>query len=240
MNEQGRYTYDYPRPVVTVDAIPITVDNGKVKTLLIQRDKPPFPGHWALPGGHVDEGEDPDAAVIRELEEETHLIVSPLQVLQLGAWGKPGRDPRGHYISITYLVFCKFADLMATRPDDDAREIRIETIEFYKPDIKLAFDHEDMMHAAIKKLQRWARLDHWSFLQQAGRWMLDKRFAAGDLRDILTAITWHHYDQGNWHREVGKEASNKLHGCIREDGEEATGRRRRLYTWTKDPDYPSW
>ncbi len=45
----------------------------KDKVLLIKRTKEPWKGMWHFPGGHVDEGELPQDAVIREIKEETGL-----------------------------------------------------------------------------------------------------------------------------------------------------------------------
>ncbi len=48
------YTYDYPRPTVTVDCIILSQISDTFEVMLIKRDKPPFEGNWALPGGFVD------------------------------------------------------------------------------------------------------------------------------------------------------------------------------------------
>jgi 8-oxo-dGTP diphosphatase len=71
--------------------------------LLIQRKDEPFRGAWALPGGFVNENESLDRAAARELSEETGL--SGLRLEQLGAFGDPGRDPRGHVVTIAYVTF---------------------------------------------------------------------------------------------------------------------------------------
>jgi ADP-ribose pyrophosphatase YjhB (NUDIX family) len=47
--------------------------NDKNEILMIDRLKKPF--GWACPAGHLDEGEDPETAVIREVQEETGLTV---------------------------------------------------------------------------------------------------------------------------------------------------------------------
>jgi len=50
---EGRYSYQYPHPAVTVDCAIFGLDEDKLKLLLIQRDLEPFAGSWALPGGFV-------------------------------------------------------------------------------------------------------------------------------------------------------------------------------------------
>ena len=67
------YTYEYPRPAVTVDCVVFGMDDQGLKVLLIRRDLEPYRGHWALPGGFVEMEEGLDAAARRELEEETGL-----------------------------------------------------------------------------------------------------------------------------------------------------------------------
>ncbi len=98
------YTYKYPRPALTVDAL---VFAGSKKTiwsvLLIQRRNEPFKGRWALPGGFVDMDEDLETAAIRELEEETSLKMSEMQ--QFKAYGAVDRDPRHRTVSVVFSAF---------------------------------------------------------------------------------------------------------------------------------------
>ena len=56
----------------------------------------------ALPGGFVDSGEDPEVAVLRELKEECGIDGKVVRLLCVK--GDPERDPRGHVVSIAYLV----------------------------------------------------------------------------------------------------------------------------------------
>ena len=53
MNTKGKYVYDWPRPMVTVDAAVFTFSGDKARVLLINRGNEPFKGKWALPGGFV-------------------------------------------------------------------------------------------------------------------------------------------------------------------------------------------
>src|SRR6266404_4332625 len=97
----GRYVYEWPRPAVTVDLVIVTREK-KPRVLLIRRKHEPFADCWAIPGGFVDMDEPLDAAARRELLEETGVRVQ--QVVQLGTFGAPGRDPRGRTISVAYLA----------------------------------------------------------------------------------------------------------------------------------------
>src|SRR5438034_11030935 len=97
------FTYDYPRPAVTADTVLFTMRAGDLAVLLVQRASAPFKGAWALPGGFVDQDEALDHAATRELQEETGLTGIALE--QLGAFGEPGRDPRGHTITVAFLSF---------------------------------------------------------------------------------------------------------------------------------------
>jgi 8-oxo-dGTP diphosphatase len=102
---------------VTCDAVVFTMRADDLVVLLIQRKDEPFKGRWALPGGYVNENESLERAVARELSEETGITGARLE--QLGAFGDPGRDPRGHTITIAYLTFL-VAEAAVTAGDDAA------------------------------------------------------------------------------------------------------------------------
>lgn len=86
-----------------MDTLIFAAEDAQVKLLLIKRGNPPFEGKWALPGGFVDKDESLDAAAARELKEETSL--SDLAFAQCGSFGDPGRDPRGHTVTVAYAAF---------------------------------------------------------------------------------------------------------------------------------------
>ena len=73
MNEKGKYVYDWPRPMVTTDAIVFDISGEKPKVLLINRGNEPFKGKWAVPGGFINMDEEIEDAAVRELAEETGL-----------------------------------------------------------------------------------------------------------------------------------------------------------------------
>ena len=116
------FTYPYPRPSVTADVVAFTLRADDLAVLLIRRKDEPFKACWALPGGFVNENESLERAAARELHEETGLSVSASKLEQLGAFGDPGRDPRGHTITVAYVIYS--ATETAINPGDDAVEAK--------------------------------------------------------------------------------------------------------------------
>lgn len=139
------YTYQYPRPAVTVDMLILDKSGSSPKILLIERRNDPFAGCWAMPGGFVDENEDISDAALRELREETSLTDVALH--QFGAFGKPGRDPRGHTITIAYWGIADNPQQASAA--DDAKNLKWYEINNLPP---LAFDHLEIIQAGLKKI----------------------------------------------------------------------------------------
>ena len=148
MAKKGRYIYDWPRPMVSVDAAVFGFFGNKVKLLLINRGKEPFKGKWALPGGFVDIDEELDDAAARELAEETALMNVPLE--QIHTFGKCGRDPRARVIGVTFMGILTEGQ-NKLKAGDDAAEARWFDIEKLPKD--LAFDHNEVVKFAIEKLK---------------------------------------------------------------------------------------
>ena len=137
------YTYPYPMPAVTVDAVILRKSLPHDEILLIKRLKEPFRGLWALPGGFVEIDEELDHAASRELREETGVLHTSLK--QLFAVGTVGRDPRYRTISIVYSGWFD-KDCMQVRAGDDAAEA-----QWFSGDELpvLAFDHAEVITRAL-------------------------------------------------------------------------------------------
>jgi 8-oxo-dGTP diphosphatase len=134
------YSYEYEMPAVTVDAVvmrqkPIDIGEWRTEILLIKRKNEPFKGCWAFPGGFVDKFEEPVAACVREVKEETGIDL-PEAVRLFWAAGGKDRDPRGWTIALTYHTRVPW-ETEAT-PNDDAIEVGWFDIMNPPP---MAFDH---------------------------------------------------------------------------------------------------
>ena len=120
-------------PALAADA---AVRRGK-SVLLIQRKHPPMKGAWALPGGFVDQGEEPIHAAVRELKEETGLTGTNPRLLMV--MGDPERDPRKHIVSIVYSVSVAEGEPTA---GDDAADARFWPLSaILAGDVPMAGDH---------------------------------------------------------------------------------------------------
>ncbi len=129
---------------VTVDAVVLRPAADSYELLFIKRKNEPFKGKWALPGGFVEEHEDLRDAAARELQEETGLRVTALE--QLGAFGKPHRDPRHHTVSVAYIAFVDAnAEAIAADDADEAKWFSVKNLP------EMAFDHDDIVNLALQK-----------------------------------------------------------------------------------------
>ena len=147
MSKKGKaYCYEYPHPAVTVDAVVFGRGGGELKVLLIQRDRAPFRGKWAIPGGFLEMDESLDEAARRELKEETGI--GEIELEQVGAFGSPKRDPRERVISVAYVGVVKLAGL-DVQAADDARKAEWFSVRKLPA---LAFDHAEIIEAALKRV----------------------------------------------------------------------------------------
>jgi 8-oxo-dGTP diphosphatase len=156
------FTYEFPRPAVAADSVLFVMRPADLAVLLVKRKHAPYKGAWALPGGFVNESESLERAAARELMEETGITGVPLE--QVGAFGEPGRDPRGHIVSAVFYSFL-VADVQPVAADDAAdaawktlRSLPLPSWGGAPPaperrGVKLAFDHGLVIDVARRRLQ---------------------------------------------------------------------------------------
>ena len=129
-------------PLLTTDCV---IFDGAARVLLIRRKNEPFKRAYALPGGFIDVGETTEAACRREVLEEAGIVVDRLVLV--GVYSDPGRDPRGHTVSVAYMT--RFDRAPEPKAGSDAEAA--EWVKDWKTK-KLAFDHA-MIIADAEKLR---------------------------------------------------------------------------------------
>lgn len=145
------YCYSYPRPALTTDVVAFTMLDGNAHVLLIYRANEPCKSQWAFPGGFVEKDEDLKIAALRELKEETGL--EGIDIKQFHTFGEPGRDPRGHTVSVAYTGIVPTDHQRISAADDaaDARWFPLNKLPH------LAFDHNKMVSLAVTYMGQYLR-----------------------------------------------------------------------------------
>lgn len=136
----------FPPFAVTVDLVVLTVRDGALCALLIQRGEEPHLGRSALPGGFVQIEEDLDLAARRELSEETGLARLPVHLEQLATYGAVGRDPRMRVVSVAYLALAP--DLPSPQAGGDAAAAAWVPVARVLPELFLSHANVAHSHAA--------------------------------------------------------------------------------------------
>ena len=138
------YTYEFPHPAVTADICIFSIRDGRLNVLLIQRLIEPFKDSWAIPGGFIKMDEDLIEGAARE--EETGVKDMPLE--QLGAYGKPDRDPRERVVTVAFMALVP-SDTMILAASTDASDAQWFDMDELPP---LAFDHDKILADARARL----------------------------------------------------------------------------------------
>ena len=151
--------------------------------LLVERGGEPFKGRWALPGGFVDLDEDLEVAARRELKEETGIEADYVE--QFGAFGKPGRDPRGRNVTIAHLAIVGHGRTPVSGGDDaaDARWFPVTDVP------ELAFDHHEIAEQGLCGLGSLLTCTCLAYL------LLPEVFTMDDLGDLLQQATGGYWDE---------------------------------------------
>jgi 8-oxo-dGTP diphosphatase len=192
---------------VTVDVVALTIRDGALDVLLVQRGVPPFEEQWALPGGFVrsQPAEDLDEAAIRELAEETGQRPGRIHLEQLASYGSPGRDPRMRVISVAYLMFAP--ELPEPQAGTDARAaawVPVESLGLaeggtgQRPGTtrRLAFDHARILADGLERAR--SKLE---YTPLAAAFVADE-FTITELRAVYETVWGERLHAGNFHRKV--------------------------------------
>lgn len=199
----------------------LTILEGALHILVVERGGRPFQGELALPGGfvHIGEGgrggESLDDAAARELVEETGLSRAQVLLTQIGAFGRPGRDPRGRVITVAYAALVRPEVAAFVRAGSDAAAARWSPLSALPP---LAFDHNAIVAVTLARVR--AEVDRTAIALH----LAPEVFSVAELRTVFQALHGHPLDAGNFRRRFLRMLED---GVIEQTrGTRVTGRKR--------------
>ncbi|MBI3083627.1 MAG: NUDIX hydrolase [Candidatus Omnitrophica bacterium] len=206
------------RHTIAVDVVVFTIQGGTLKVLLVRRQRPPYRGAWALPGGLVGPEESVDAAALRELQEETNI--GNIYLEQLYTFGEPNRDPRGRVITVSYyaLVNWQQFQLKVRQRVSGASWFPVKRLP------PLAFDHQRIADYALERLRN--KINYTT----VGFQLLPRQFTLTELQDSYEVILGQRLDKRNFRRKMLQLGILKGTREFRAHGRQ---RPARLYTFTE-------
>ncbi|PKQ67284.1 NUDIX domain-containing protein [Labilibaculum manganireducens] len=181
--------YKHPKYHVAVDCVIFGYHEGELKLLLYPRGFEPAMGRWSLLGGFVQEDESADMAARRVLKKTTGL--SDIYLEQVQSFSDPSRDEATRVISLAYYALIRI--------DKYDTDLVRENGAHWWPISKLPtmiFDHENMVHEALDRLQKKASFD------LIGEELLSEMFTLLQLRNLYQAIFQREFDPGNFRKKV--------------------------------------
>lgn len=197
----------FPPFAVTADVVLATIRNGQLSVLLVERAHDPYAGCWALPGGFVNSDEDTDTAAVRELEEETGIVIGGPAgetggtgyLEQLRTYSAPDRDPRMRVVTVAYVGM--IPDLPNPVASSDAAAARFWPVSDLDLDgtgdgIPLAFDHARIVADGIERIR--AKLEYTTLAAA----FCEEPFSVADLRRVYEAVWGRTLNAQNFHRKV--------------------------------------
>src|SRR3989344_2120661 len=177
----GKKTKVYKSPSITADTVIFTIDENRLKALLIRRANQPFKNWWALPGVFLFKKESVGKAALRALKEKAGVKISYLE--QLYTFDSLFRDPRGHVISATYFALCPSAKLQ--------KSALFSTNKLPK----LAFDHKKIINYAVSRLR--AKLEYTNVAYS----LLPKYFTLSQLQEVYEIAIGKKTDKRNFRKK---------------------------------------
>ncbi|APU15446.1 ADP-ribose pyrophosphatase [Actinoalloteichus sp. GBA129-24] len=194
----------------TADLVILTIRDGALCLLVVERGNEPFLGRFALPGGFLRGDESIEQTAARELSEETGVDAATLYLQQVGVYSRPDRDPRRPRV-VTCAHLAIAPDLPLPSAGSDARTARwLPIAEVRTLADGLAFDHDEILRDALELAR--AELQ----FRTIATAFCPPEFTISDLREVYERVWGVELDRSNFHRKVTEAEGFVI----------ATGRRR--------------
>ncbi len=181
----------FPKPITTVDVVLLTLCRGELAVGLVHRDRAPFTGRLALPGGyvHVPQDQDLQASAARILRDKAHVQGRFLE--QLATFGGADRDPRGWSLTVAYFALVPDAELTAA-----GSALSLHPVDALPA---LAFDHAAIVAAAVERLRGR------SSYSALPAFLLPPLFTMAELHAVYQQVLGTRLDQASFRRKVADQ-----------------------------------
>lgn len=176
--------------MVATDVVIFTIKESELQVLLIKMKKHPFEKCWALPGGLVEGDESIDDAAKRQLVSKTGIQKSYLE--QLATFGRVDRDPFGRVISVAYFALLP-SDAHDLKTTDEYGAVEWKPISKLP---KLAYDHNEIIAYALKRLQAKLRYSNIAYS------LLPNEFTLTELQKTYEIILGKILDKRNFRKKI--------------------------------------
>lgn len=193
----------FPRPSLAVDVALVTILDGRLRVLLVERPEHPYRRHWQLPGTFVGVDEPLEAAVSRALEEKTST--GRVFTEQLYTFGRPDRDPRTRVISVAYYALIEPRRIELDSGGQVLGEIHVPwsgeqggpvQVSSEAEALPLAFDHDEIIGMVVTRLR--GKLDY----APVGYELLPSEFTLLDLQVVHETIRGKDINKDSFRRRM--------------------------------------
>jgi ADP-ribose pyrophosphatase YjhB (NUDIX family) len=184
---------DFPRPIATVDVALFTLSDGALAVLLARREREPYAGQLALPGGfvHVDEDDDTAQTAARVLAQKVGVARPYLE--QLYTFSGKVRDPRGWSLAVAYYALLPQARLAAALAGEGGLGVSLVPVDRLPA---LPFDHARIIAAAL------ARLRGKSTYSALPAYLLPEQFTIQELHQVYQQVMGVRLDKASFRRKI--------------------------------------
>lgn len=179
--------FQQPEHTLTTDVVLFAIVDDQLQVLTITRPKEPFAGTHTLPGGFLRLDETSKDAAERVLEQKAGL--KNMFIEQLYTFDSPTRDPRGHFLSISYMAAAHPKSLNFEQLDT------VENPSFVSLSTKLSFDHQDIVEYALQRLKY--KLEYSSIASS----LLPQLFTFAQLQRVYEIVLGHDLDKRNFRKK---------------------------------------
>lgn len=176
---------------LTIDVVVLTIKDNKLQVLLTKRNKEPFKGRWAIPGGFIRLSENLDDAAMRILKEKTD--VEDIYLEQLYTFGDPLRYPNTRVITCAYFALVRAEDVEHIFENENPEAVNWHDV-YELPE--MAFDHKTIIEYSIQRTRE--RLEYFPISYK----LLADKFTLTELQRTYELILNKQLDKRNFRKKI--------------------------------------